>query len=251
MRSNIIQMLLNASSGKGGSSPGQPESEWTIVHLLGKLHTFSSPERGVTFKDKSGKYYYVRAAYDVTQKVPGLDTNCGAYGFADLLPWQGATTTVENLGSKETIDLETKDPNNRPKAIFLINSYHYYSYSDSSPRHIFNTDGSGSYRPGSTTSNGNKTCTLPDGSTDAIAADATVAIQVPPGQIVSITFWSEYDQFYIVQDKSMTIEENVNNWKMIGYTKIDFSRDRLMKWVPEGSNCKFFSETDDFGLTIQ
>ena len=72
MRSNIIQMLLNASSGKGGSS-----SEWTIVHLLGKYHPSSSAMRCVTFKDKSGKYYY----------VPGLDSNYGAYGFADLLPW--------------------------------------------------------------------------------------------------------------------------------------------------------------------
>ena len=247
MRSNIIQMLLNASSGKGGSSPGQPSSEWTMVHLLGKYHVSTSAMRGVTFKDKSGKYYYVRAAYDVTQTVPGHDTNYGAYGFADLLPWQGATTAVQNLGSKETIDLETKDPNNRPKAICLINS----SYSYDVPRHIFNTDGSTSYYPGATTSNSDKTCTLPDGSTDDIASDTTVAIQVPPGQIVSITYWSDYDQFYFVQDQSMTIEENVNNWKTIGYTKIDFSKDRLMKWVPVGSNSHFFSETDDFGLTIQ
>ena len=85
MRSNIIQMLLNASSGKGGSDPGQPSSEWTIVHLLGKSHLSTSAMRGVTFKDKSGKYYYVRSAYDVTQTVPGLDSNYGAYGFADLL----------------------------------------------------------------------------------------------------------------------------------------------------------------------
>ena len=236
-------MLLNASSGKGGSS-----SEWTIVHLLGKWHPSTSAMRGVTFKDKSGKYYYVRSAYDVTQTVPGHAINYGAYGFTDLLPWQGATTAVTSLGSKETIDLETKDPNNRPKAICLINS----NYTGSGlPRHIFNTDASNSYYPGSATSNSAKTCTLPDGSKDDIASDTTVAIQVPPGQIVSITYWSDYDQFYFVQDQSMTIEENVNNWKTIGYTKIDFSKDRLMKWVPVGSNSYFFSETDDFGLTIQ
>ena len=34
MRSNIIQMLLNASSGKGGSDPVKPSSEWTIVHFF-------------------------------------------------------------------------------------------------------------------------------------------------------------------------------------------------------------------------
>ena len=76
-------------------------------------------------------------------------------------------------------------------------------------------------------------------------------VQVQIGQIVSMTCWSDFDKAWIAQDQSMTIEENVNNWKTIGHTKTDFSRDRLMKWVPEGSNCKFFSETDDFGLTIQ
>ena len=76
-------------------------------------------------------------------------------------------------------------------------------------------------------------------------------VQVQIGQIVSMTCWSDFDKAWIAQDQSMTIEENVNNWKAIGHTKIDFSRDRLMKWVPVGSNCKFFSETDDFGLTIQ
>ena len=76
-------------------------------------------------------------------------------------------------------------------------------------------------------------------------------VQVPPGRIVSITYWPGYDKTWIVQDQSMTIEENVNNWKTIGYTKTDFSRDRLMKHIPVGSNSRFFSETDDFGLTIQ
>ena len=57
-----------------------------MAHLL--IGTQGSQEnmRGVTFKDKSGKYYYVRSAYNVTQKVPGHDSNYGAYGFTDLLP---------------------------------------------------------------------------------------------------------------------------------------------------------------------
>ena len=65
MRSNIIQMLLNASSNKGGSNPGQPESDWTIVHLLMVLHSSQKSVRGVTFKDKSGKYYYVRSHFKI------------------------------------------------------------------------------------------------------------------------------------------------------------------------------------------
>ena len=44
MRSNIIQMLLNASSGKGGSSPSQPESEWTIVHFCSTMSINSIPD---------------------------------------------------------------------------------------------------------------------------------------------------------------------------------------------------------------
>ena len=64
MRSNIIQMLLNASSGKGGSSPGQPESEWTIVHLLGKWHLSTSAMRCVTFKDHNIKIESFAYPYD-------------------------------------------------------------------------------------------------------------------------------------------------------------------------------------------
>ena len=247
MRSNIIQMLLNASSNKGGSSPDQPSSEWTIVHLLMVSHGRIKDIRGVTFKDKSGKYYYVQAAYNVnvTHSDSSLNIN-GAYGFADLLPWQGAATAVTSLGSKETIDLETKDPNNRPKAICLVN---YGAYG--TQRNVFNTDGSNSSSIMVIGSNVSKRGTLPDGSSVVIGTDTTVAIQVPPGQIVSMTCWSDGDEIWIVQDQSMTIEENVNNWKTIGNTKLDFSRDRLMKWVPKGSKCEFFSETDDFGLTIQ
>ena len=163
-----------------------------------------------------------------------------------MLPWQGATTAVTSLGSKETIDLETKDPNGRPKAICLIN---YYACE--AQRNVFNTDGSHSSTMCVTGSNSTNTCTLPDGSSVVIGTDTTVAIQVPPGPIVSMTYWSEYDKTWIVQDQSMNIEENINNWKTIGYTKTDFSKDRLMKHIPAGSNCKFFSETDDFGLTIQ
>ena len=240
MRSNIIQMLLNASSGKGGSS-----SEWTIVHLLGKYHPSTSAMRCVTFKDKSGKYYYVQAAYDVTHSNSSLEIN-GAYGFADLLPWQGAATAVTSLGSKETIDLETKDSNNRPKAICLVN----YG-AGGTQRNVFNTDGSNSSSICVARGNASNWSTLPDGSSVVIGTDTTVAIQVPPGQIVSMTCWSDVKEAWIVQDQSMTIEENVNNWKTIGYTKLDFSRDRLMKHIPVGSKCEFFSETDDFGLTIQ
>ena len=45
MRSNIIQMLLNASSGKGGSDPVKPESGWTIVHFLaGDMGSIKEPK---------------------------------------------------------------------------------------------------------------------------------------------------------------------------------------------------------------
>ena len=228
-----------------GSSSG---SDWTIVHLLGQYHTSTSAMRGVSFKDKSGKYYYVQAAYDVTQEIPGLATNYGAYGFADLLPWQGDKIAVASLGSKETIDLEAKDPNGRPLALVMINSLYY---SSGLPRHIFSTNSSDAYYPGSATSNSSKTCDIPPSWWAPIASDTTVAIQVPPGQIESVTFWSAYDKFWIVQDQSVNIQENVNNWKTQGYTKTDFMKDRVLKMISEGDHCYFYSETDDFDLTIK
>ena len=61
MRSDIIQMLLNASSGKGGSDPvkpGQPSSDWTIVHFLTKQAEVEI--NGVSFKKKNqSEFFYI------------------------------------------------------------------------------------------------------------------------------------------------------------------------------------------------
>ena len=89
MRSNIIQMLLNASSGKGGSSPvkpdqpSQPESEWTMVHFL----MDNVPDVNcITFKTKEGKWYYGTELRGAGGNKPSY-TNV-ATGFGELSPWQ-------------------------------------------------------------------------------------------------------------------------------------------------------------------
>ena len=85
MRSNIIQMLLNASSGKkgGGSDPVKPESEWTVVHFL----MDNVPDVNcITFKTKEGKWYYGTELRDKNSGAP--DYTNFATGFGELLPWQ-------------------------------------------------------------------------------------------------------------------------------------------------------------------
>ena len=92
MRSNIIQMLLNASPGKGGSSPSQPESEWTIVHFLaGDVPDITKIQIShFTFKTKTGKYYHLQQCTAVKDFRGGeaqwLDNASRIiYGFVDLL----------------------------------------------------------------------------------------------------------------------------------------------------------------------
>ena len=118
MRSNIIQMLLNASSGKGDSSPGQPdqpsqpESEWTMVHFL----MDNVPDVNcITFKTKEGKWYYGTELRDTVSD--GADYTNFATGFGELLPWQsnafGATYGSNYTLTKDTLD-NAVDPKGRP-----------------------------------------------------------------------------------------------------------------------------------------
>ena len=124
MRSNIIQMLLNASSGKGGSSPGQPSSEWTIVHfLLGKGTGHHNRVSKICFRTKSEdisrKYYYCKAG----KSVKNTSNAEGFYGFADISPYIVGGSEGLNVTQTETdkIDLAEKDPNGRPMMLAFVN----------------------------------------------------------------------------------------------------------------------------------
>ena len=137
MRSNIIQMLLNASSGKGGSSPGQPESEWTIVHFLaGEVPDIRKTQIShFTFKTKTGKYYHLQQcnavidyrgsssmAYDYSSRI--------IYGFVDLLNSGSQETGVKcisdvNLNTWDSSEIFKKDPSGRPM-LFAITPEGYH-----------------------------------------------------------------------------------------------------------------------------
>ena len=270
MRSNIIQMLLNASSGKGGSSPGQPESEWTIVHFLtskSKTSYFKCASFKTKSEDGGSKYYYVNNAYFLEPS--------GAYGFADLedfRPFSENSKIVRTIDKTDSIDLTAVDPNgrpmmfaltsarcddpgqgntNHPPMIFSTNStwktYHYFSF-----QYYWTSEERDNPKlPGN-----------PDISEYDLKALVTIGIKIPPKNLDSVTISiSPSQDCAIIQDLTSTPEELVNSWKEMwkntksGFAprvnyKTDFTNDRLMKLV-KSSVPMFYSETDNFSLTLK
>ena len=89
---------------------------------------------------------------------------------------------------------------------------------------------------------------LPDGSTKTIEFDLCVAINVRASELDSVTIQSKAPIYYAIQDQSSTIKELVNNWETNSCPKTDFSKDRLIKVLDSEY---YYSETNNFGLTIQ
>ena len=256
MRSNIIQMLLNASSGKRGGSdpikpdqPSQPESEWTVVHFL--MNNTCSVNC-ITFKTKEGKWYYGTELRWANSGYPNY-TNF-ATGFGELLPWQsnafGATYGSSYTLKKDTLD--AVDPKGRP-LLFAITGQNRDNYLFEG---IFSVEDAKYYK--SFTSNRWPTCTLPDGNTFT-GWVLSVGIKVPTSKLDSVTIKlaslsSGDDQYnlYVIQDKNPDPKGQLAkflNWTV--WTKTDFSKDRLIKHIEYSKNINLYSETDDFGLTIQ
>ena len=252
MRSNIIQMLLNASSGKGGSSPGQPSSEWTIVHfLLGKGTGHHNRVSKICFRTKSEdiskKYYYCKAG----KSVKNTSNAEGFYGFADISPYIAADSEGLNVTQTETdkIDLAEKDSNGRPMMLAFVNGKTDMSDDNLLFKNVFSTKCAWQeefvwYTVELEPSNS----ILPDGSTKTIEYDLCVAINVRASELDSVTIQSKAPIYYAIQDQSSTIKELVNNWETNSCPKTDFSKDRLIKVL---DSKYYYSETDNFGLTIQ
>ena len=252
MRSNIIQMLLNASSGKGGSSPvkpdqpSQPESEWTMVHFL----MDNVPDVNcITFKTKEGKWYYGTELRGAGGNKPSY-TNV-ATGFGELSPWQsnafGATYGDYYELKKDSLD--AVDPKGRP-LLFAITGQNDGNYLFGG---IFSVGDAKYYD--SFTSNGWPTCTLPDGNTFT-GWVLSVGIKVPASKLDSVTIKlassAETANLYVIQDKNPDPKGQLAkllNWTV--WTKTDFSKDRLIKHIEYSKNINLYSETDNFGLTIQ
>ena len=250
MRSNIIQMLLNASSNKGGGSnpgqPDQPSSEWTIVHFL---MDNTCGVNCVTFKTKEGKWYY---GTDLGRKNSGgPDYTNFATGFGELLPWQSnafSATYGDSFSLKEDA-LDKVDPDGRP-LLFAITGQNDINYLFEG---LFSVEDAKYYK--SYTSNAWPKCTLPDGNTFTCWV-LSVGIKVPASKLDSVTIKltssAETANLYVIQDKNPDPKGQLDkllNWNK--WTKTDFSKDRLIKHIEYSKNINLYSETDNFGLTIQ
>ena len=252
MRSNIIQMLLNASSGKGGSSPGQPGSEWTIVHfLLGKGTGHHNRVSKICFRTKSEdisrKYYYCKAG----KSVKNTSNAEGFYGFADISPYIAADSEGLNVTQTETdkIDLAEKDSNGRPMMLAFVNGKTDMPNDNLLFKNVFSTKCAWHEEfVWYTVELKSNNSILPDGSTKTIEFDLCVAINVRASELDSVTIQSQAPIYYAIQDQSSTIKELVNNWETNSCPKTDFSKDRLIKVLDSEY---FYSETNNFGLTIQ
>ena len=108
------------------------------------------------------------------------------------------------------------------------------------------------------TSNSWPTCTLPDGNTFT-GWVLSVGIKVPASKLNSVTIKlaslsrgdDEYN-LYVIQDKNPDPNGQLAkllNWTV--WTKTDFSNDRLIKHTQYTHNINLYSETNNFGLTIQ
>ena len=252
MRSNIIQMLLNASSGKGGSSPGQPdqpnqpESEWTVVHFLMN----NVPHVNcVTFKTKEGKWYYGTEVGDSRDGRPTFTTS--ATGFGELLPWQSNTFSGSKVKGfrPEMGILDKVDPKGRPLLFAITGQNGDNWFSDG----LFSVEDEKYFS--SYTLNLWPTCTLPDGNTFT-GWVLSVGIKVPASKLDSVTIKLassvETANLYVIQDKNP--DPNGQLAKFLNgtvWSKTDFSKDRLIKHFEYSKNINLYSETDNFGLTIQ
>ena len=229
--------------------------------------------------DGSNKYYYVKYA-----KCLKMDTNsnprprAGCYGFADLLDFQ-TYNDGGNLSAygevSEKIDFSETDPDGSPMVFMFANNDIYLDGGSTTlPSRIFswNSEWSSYHRgafycecyaddyrvpeeikfPSNIDVSGYKFTNL-----------FTVGIKVPPSKLDSVTvavpgLYHTKVNFAAIQDNSSTPEELQDTWlKLFNSTdyrklgKTDFSKDRLMKLVEAQADIEFYSETDNFGLTIQ
>ena len=149
----------------------------------------------------------------------------------------------------DKIDLAEKDSNGRPMMLAFVNGKTDMSDDNLLFKNVFSTKCAWQeefvwytveLKPSDSI--------LPDGSTKTIEFDLCVAINVRASELDSVTIQSRAPIYYAIQDQSSTIKELVNNWETNSCPKTDFSKDRLIKVLDSEY---FYSETNNFGLTIQ
>ena len=262
MRSNIIQMLLNASSNKGSSSPGQPESDWTIVHFLaGDVSDIRKTQIShFTFKTKTGKYYHLQQcnavvdwrgsssmAYDYSSRI--------IYGFVDLLNSGSQETGVKlisdvNLNMWDSSEIFKKDPSGRPM-LFAMTSNGLY-LSAHTLEHLFATNGEfntpyiGAPNP---------TTILPDGSSFSSTYGLTsIGINVPKSQLERVTICTTNvnNKWYLIQDQTSTPAGLLKTFSDTHYPKLDFSSDKFIFKHETADNFSCWGATEkNYDLTLK
>ena len=281
MRSNIIQMLLNASSNKGGGSdPVKPESDWTIVHFLaGDVDVTGGTQIShFTFKTKTGKYYHLQQcnavidyrgsssmAYDYSSRI--------IYGFVDLLNSGSQETGVEsisdvNLNRWDSSEIFKKDPSGRPM-LFAITPEGYHG-SDHEREQLFAMTSNGLYLSEHTlehlfATNGefntpyigapNPTTILPDGSSLSSTYGLTsIGINVPKSQLERVTICTTNvnNKWYLIQDQTSTPAELLKTFSDTHYPKLDFSSDKIIFKHETADNFSCWGATEkDYDLTLK
>ena len=261
MRSNIIQMLLNASSGKGGSSPSQPESDWTIVHFLaGEVPDIANTQIShFTFKTKTGKYYHLQQCNAVIDWREGgaqaIDyTGRIIYGFVDLLNSGSQETGVKlisevNLNVWDSSDIFKKDPSGRPMLFAMTSNGLYLS---GELEHLFATNGEfNTPYIGAT----DPTTILPDGSSfSSTYALTSIGINVPKSQLERVTICTTNieNKWYLIQDQTSTPAELLKTFSDTQYPKLDFSGDKFIFKHETAENFSCWGATEkDYDLTLK
>ena len=231
--------------------------------------------------DGSNKYYYVRYAkclHGGTSRDPFPRAGC--YGFADLLDFQ---TYKENGNMSnfywdqciDKINFSETDPDGRPMVFMFANNKAYLDTGSTTiPSRIFSWSSEwSSYNYGAfrcewyaSESRVPEAIKFPnniDVTEYKFTNLFTVGIKVPPSKLDSVTIaipglHQTRVNLAVIQNNSSTPEELQDAWlkffnetdcKKLG--KTDFSKDRLMKLVKEQADIDFYSETDNFGLTLK
>ena len=269
MRSNIIRVILNDSSGKGGSDPVKPESDWTIVHFV--FDKKSVHVNAISFKDKeSSKFYYVRSCnISSVASSSGYEFAC-PYGFANLEDFvvygsSDADKKIPTLAETGDIDFSAKDPDGRPLMLSLNtaderNIYYYhneviytFAASYNNPGAI---EGVNHYASMYDYWVGINEIVNPDGTTSSGSfAIITAAINLPASKLDYMTLnvdyrskWDSPPNWMLIQDQSSNIKDLYNNWKQTRIYKTDFSKDHL---ITSGRSFPFFySATDNHGVSF-
>ena len=231
--------------------------------------------------DGSNKYYYVRYA----KCLKGDDSSdprprAGCYGFADLLDFQtynenGNMSSFHSQQNVDKINFSETDPDGRPMVFMLANNkVNLNTNSTTIPSRIFSWSSSwGSYNYGAfycqsyaSESRVPEVIKFPnniDVTEYKFTNLFTVGIKVSPSKLDSVMFaipglYHTRVNLAVIQNNSSTPEELQDAWlkffnetdcKKLG--KTDFSKDRLMKLVKEQADIDFYSETDNFGLTLK